>query len=106
MLAVLISILALGLLLFVVVEFVVLYAQAGGSPWRRAIEATKGSATILWARFTMFLGAFSALLVEAAGYLGAPGIADTVKAILAPQYVGVFLVVVAVVSEFARRRTL
>ena len=101
------GIVAALLLVFVVGEFAILYfTSARTGIWRKMLEAGKGSATILWARATMFLGALATVLVDLAGYLGAPGVADTIKAVLAPQYVGAFLVVVALVSEFARRRTL
>lgn len=101
-----VAVLGMMLAIYVAAEFVVEYSRGLGSPWQRALDAAKGSATILWARFTMFLGALSAVAVDASGYLGVPQVADTIKAILAPEYVGPFLVLVAVVSEFARRRTL
>ena len=41
-----------------------------------------------------------------ADLLQAPGVAEPVRSVLAPQYVAVFVVAVAIVGELARRRTL
>lgn len=91
---------------YVVVDFLREYRNAEGSLWNRLVAAGKGSATVLWARFTVIVGALADLLIEAASWLDAPGVADAVKALLRPEYVGAFIVAVALISEFARRRTL
>jgi len=92
-------------LAYIIYDFVSEYAKASGSTWERLISAGKGSATILWARFTFVIGALIDLLIQAADYLNIPGVSDAVKSYLSPQTVSLFVIFVAVVSEWARRRT-
>ncbi len=101
-----ITLLVLAIVCYVAADFFHGYRQAGGSLWMRLVAAGKGSATILWARLMLVIGGLADLAVEAAGWLDAPGVSDAVKSMLQPQYVGAFIVAVALVSEFARRRTL
>lgn len=100
------TMLCVMVLAFVIMDFVREYRRTPGSVWDRAVAAGKGSATILWARFVAIVSALAALLVEFADYLNAPGVAEAIKGILQPEYVGLFMVAIAIITEFARRRTL
>lgn len=82
------------------------FRAATGTVWERLLAAAQGSATILWARFSMLVGALATVLVEAADWLNAPGVADGIKAVMQPSYVAFFIIAMAVMSELARRRTL
>ena len=92
--------------IYAVGDFIVGYANATGTFWDRALTAGKGSATILWQRLVIFTSGLSALLVELATYFNVPQIDSAIQAVLKPQYIGFFTIAVAVVTEFARRRTL
>jgi len=77
-----------------------------GSTWQRLLEASRDSATILvqkCAILTSGIGSLAALLGE---WLDMPGLKDAVQAALKPEYVLAFVVATALVSWFARKRTL
>ena len=93
-------------LVYVVIDFVRAYLAAAGTVWQRLLATSRNSATILWQRFTIALAGFADALVFVADLLQAPGVAEPIKSVLQPQYVAVFVVVVTVVGELARRRTL
>ena len=95
---------AIGWLAF---YFVKAYLGTPGSLWQRALAGARGSATVLWARFCMALGALAATLSSLADLLDAPGLKDAVQGALGdPKWVALFIVATAVVTELARRRTL
>lgn len=101
------SLLPVAILAYVVYDFVKEYAAASGATtWDRLLAAGKGSATILLGRLTAFGAVVVTVLVESADWLGAPGIADTIKAQLTPQMAAVFAIALPFLFEFARRRTL
>lgn len=82
------------------------YITYRATPGTALITAFEGSATLAWSRL---LAASSALVTAAAAcadYLGAPGVSDAIKAMIRPEYVPLFGIVVALVTEWARRRTL
>jgi hypothetical protein len=93
-------------LVYVVVDFIRAYKSASGTLWQRLLATGRHSATILWQRFTIALAGFADAVVWLADLLQAPGVAEPVRSVLAPQYVAVFVVAVAIVGELARRRTL
>ena len=93
-------------LVYVVIDFVRAYRVAVGTVWQRLLATGRNSATILWQRFTIALAGFADALVFVADLLQAPTVAETIRSVLQPQYVAVFVVLVAVVGELARRRTL
>jgi phage-related protein len=103
---ILILIAALAIIAYLACDFAQEYRSAPGTVWDRMLAAGKGSATILWARFSVVVGAVSAVLVNGANLLNAPGVADAIKAAMQPQYVAIFTIGVALVTELARRRTL
>src|SRR5262245_14910368 len=91
---------------YVAIDFLRSFRAAAGTVSQRLLATGRQSATILWQRFTMALAAFTDALLWLAELLNAPGVAEPIKSVLQPQYVAVFVVAVAVVSELARRRTL
>jgi hypothetical protein len=94
------------LVLYFLYDAVTGYIAATGTVWERLLAAGKGSATIVWSRFVVMVSGLSGGLVVAADYLNAPGVASAVQSVIQPQYVMAFTVAIAVITEFARRRTL
>jgi hypothetical protein len=82
------------------------YVSATGTIWQRLLQAAQGSATILWAKFTILVAALAGWLGEGATYLGDPSIASAIQAALKPEYVAIFTIFVMVVTVWARKRTL
>lgn len=80
--------------------------DASGSTWQRVIAAAQGSATILWARFVALVGLATGGLASAADYLGDPSIGSAIQTYGKPQYVAAALVLIAVITTWARKRTL
>src|SRR5262249_52862972 len=101
----------LTLVLFAVVaviaySVVAQYRAATGTTWQRLAAAFKGSATILWARVVAFAGAGAGVLGGTADWLGAPGVKDAIQEFLKPEYVPFYILLIALVTELARRRTI
>lgn len=96
----------LVLIACIIIDFLREFATVKGSVWQRLLAAGKGSATIIWQRFLMLIGAGTAALAELADLLNAPGVADTIKSYMQPQYVAAFIIVAALIGELARWRTL
>ena len=82
------------------------YKAATGSTFERAVAAAKGSATILWARFVALVGLATGGLASGADLLGDPSVGQAIQAYAKPQYVAGALVLIAVVTTWARKRTL
>jgi hypothetical protein len=101
-----IDLILFAVLAYVVVDFIRSYKVASGTLWQRLLATGGHSATILWQRFTIALVGSADAVVWLADLLQAPGVAEPVKSVLAPQYVAVFVVAVAIGGELARRRTL
>ena len=95
-----------GIIIYFVYDAIVGYKNSTGTTWERILAAGKGSVTILWQRFVVLVTGLSGGLVILAEYLNAPGVADTIKSVIQPQYVAIFVIGMAIISEFARRRTL
>ncbi len=102
----LVALTALVLVGWLLVTFAADFAAATGTPWQRALAATRQSATLLWARAQMLLAGLSALLVSLADYLGHPELDDAIKRLLRPEWVPAYIAVVALVTIWARNRTL
>ncbi len=64
------------------------------------------SLTILWARIVALTGLLLAFSDPLLDLFSAPGVKDQVQAILDPKYVPFYVIVIAVVTELARRRSL
>lgn len=96
----------IAIVAFFVFDMVKLYAATPGSTWDRILAAGRGSATIVWGRFVAIVAAAIGLLPDAADLFGDPSLGDAIKAALNPQYVAAFTIGIALISIFARRRTL
>lgn len=81
-------------------------AQPGEwKPWERLWAAGSGSATKLWARV---VGAVASLITAAIGLapmLGAPEVADFIKANFDPQIVTAIMIGIMVITTLARNRS-
>jgi len=108
------SVIALGIFVFVLYDFIVAYAKSTQTGFARWVDAAKGSATILVAQ----LGAAAAALVTAGdsiadwvcSILNAPGADAQFKAALG-QYVtatnvGIAMLIFTALVAWARSRTL
>lgn len=101
-----ILIILLGIFAYVGWTYFHAYQESTATGWRRWLNAAQGSATILWAKFCIFVGALAGLLSQAADYLGDPSLSQAIQTQLKPQYVAIFIILVSVVSIWARKRTL
>lgn len=81
-------------------------AETDGTVWERLLAAGSDSATKLWARFMVIVGAGLGLLTTAADYLGDPGLSAAIQQYLDPRYVGAAMILISLVTIWARRRTL
>jgi hypothetical protein len=91
---------------YVIADLVVGYYRADGSIWSKLVAAGRDSATILWQRLVLATAALSGVLVTLADTLGAPQVDNAIRAVLQPQWVPIYGVMIAVIGELARRRTL
>lgn len=98
-----ISMVTVALVTFIVYDFVMEFKAATGTTWERLLAAGKQTETILWARFVALVGCLTQLLVQGADWLNAPGVADSIRTVMKPEYVAVYIVAIAFVTEFARR---
>jgi NADPH-dependent ferric siderophore reductase len=87
-------------------DFVRSYKTTVGSIWARSVAATKSSATILWARFSVVVTAAVGGLAYLADLVNAPQVATAITTYLKPSVVAAIMVASAVLTEWARRRTL
>jgi hypothetical protein len=100
--------LGLGLLGWLVYTAARDMAAEKGDYWQRLLAAGKYSATKLWARVVMLLGLLLADVPQLADYLGDPTLKQTITdwmTKIGPEWTGGFLVVVAIVTIMARRRS-
>ena len=94
------------LAIYIAFTFIREYREAQGSTWDRLLEAGRDSATILVQKIAILIsgiGSVTALLGE---WLDIPGLKEAVQSALKPEYVVAFVVVTALVSWFARKRTM
>lgn len=91
---------------YYVVEFLRDYAKATGTMWEKALTASEESATMLWGKFVAFIGMGGTAAVSLSDYFNDPTLTDAIKAALKPEFVAPFVFLVAVVTIYARRRTL
>ena len=84
------------------------FSHAPGEVWDRILAAGKGSATLAWSRLIAMIGLAAGGMASVGDYLGAPGVADAIRAAIAdhPNWVLAFGIIVPLVTEWARRRTL
>jgi hypothetical protein len=82
------------------------YSASKETGFHRWIDAAEGSATILWSKFVMIVTALAGLLAEGADYFNAPGVGDAIKAVMKPEYVMAGMILISLVTVWARKRTL
>lgn len=81
-------------------------AQPGEwKPWERLWAAGAGSATKLWAHVVGAVASIITALIGFAPMLGAPEVADFIKANFDPQIVTGIMVGIMVITAIARNRT-
>lgn len=102
------TIVLLLLVLAAYVSYVVVssYLSTSGTWWERLLAASQNSATILWSKFVMLIGFATAGMDSVADLLGMPEVKDVIQSAMKPQYVALFVVVVAAVTILARKRTM
>jgi hypothetical protein len=71
--------------------------------WDKVKAWFKHSLTILWARIVALVGL---LLAASDSLLNDPNLSAAMQSILQPKYVPYFVIVIGVVTELARRRTI
>lgn len=91
---------------WMIYTFISNYLVTSGSRIHRARIATEGSATILWARFSMVVGFLVAGLANIADYMNLPGIGDALHEYLTPATVSLVFAGAMIITELARRRSL
>jgi hypothetical protein len=91
---------------YVVYDFIQHYLSYSGDRYTRFLYAFKSSYTLIWSRFVVFVGLAVNILVGLADYANLPGVGAAISNYLTPTTVSLLMVGIAVVTEFARRRTL
>ena len=92
--------------LYVIYDAVSSYASATGTVWQRFLAVGKHSATILWSRALIVFGVAVDILSQLADFLGAPGASISLQQYLDAKTLAGIMIGVAVITEYARRRTL
>lgn len=87
-------------------EFVTSYKASTNTGFQRILDGARGSATILWVRFVFIVGMGIDAMAALADFLGAPTVSAAITQYGDPKMVAALMIVIAVVTEFARRRTL
>ena len=77
-----------------------------GSLWTRILGTANESATILWTKFVAVLAVIAGGLDFIADFVGMPEVKETIQGAMNPKYVAGFVLAVAIITIFARRRTL
>jgi len=101
-----INLVLFALLLFVVFDSIRAWRSSSGTLWQRLLAIGKQSATVLWSRFCILVAVLADALIQLADFVGSPGVAGAIQQYLKPSTVAAIMVAVAVISEWARRRTL
>ena len=94
------------LAIYVIVDIIHHLATVQGTWLEKIWAGFRESLTILWSRFVLLVAALADLLVYVADWINAPGMADAIKAVVRPEYIGPLIVFIVFVTELARRRTL
>jgi hypothetical protein len=81
-------------------------AAAVGTPWQRIKNAFHCSTTIIWAFAVRTIDALAGSVDGIAGWMNMPEVQAIVQRFLAPEAAMVMTLVIAVVTEIARRRSL
>lgn len=97
---------AVGVFAFVLATFVRDFKAATGSLWERLLASAEDSATKLWAKALVLVSTAAGSLVFATDYVNDPQLSAMIKAALPPELLPIFGIVAAVVTIWARNRTL
>lgn len=81
-------------------------SNTAGSTWERILATASSSSTILWQKFVALIAIVTAGFDYLADVLGMPDVKETIQSMMNPKYVAGFVLAVAIVTIFARRRTL
>jgi hypothetical protein len=106
MLQPIILILILAAIGFAVYRVVKRYRAAEGTTWERVLATAKGSATVLWSYIVMAGGTLMGWSVNVADAFNLPDVRTWIQGHLTAEMFGIALVTVALVSFWARLRTL
>ena len=94
------------LAVYIAFTFIREYREAHGSTWDRLLEAGRDSATILVQKITILISGIGSAAALFGEWFEIPELKQAVQSALKPEYVVAFVVVTALVSWFARKRTL
>lgn len=106
MISLFLGLLGMAIMVAVLILFAVHFIPASGTVWQRSLTAANQSAVHLWSFFNLVLGGLVMLLSNAALYFGDPSLSAAIQQVLSPQIVGIFIVVAALITIWARNRTL
>lgn len=96
----------LMLLNWVIYSFFHEYSKADGTGFERLVNAARGSATMLWSKFCIFVGSLASVAMGAADAFNMPEVKQQIQAYLTPEHTALLLIGVAVMTQWARSRTL
>lgn len=96
----------LMLLNWVIYSFFTEYRKAEGTGFERLLNAARGSATMLWSKFCIFVGSLASVAMGAADAFDMPEVKSQIQAYLTPEHTALLLIAVSVVTQWARARTL
>ena len=74
--------------------------------WNRLLKASRNSATILWQKFVILVAALGSSLGALAEMIDHPELKASIQAALKPEYVALFVITTALISWWARKRTM
>ncbi len=86
-----------------------LYTNYRGSTqtgWHRYLDAAEGSATILWAKVSMIVASLAGGLASIADYFNEPTVGAAIQKYMTPTTASALGIIFAVVTIWARKRTL
>ena len=106
MLTTIVLVAALAILAYIAYRVVLNYRAAEGTVWERLIVAAKNSATVLWQYVVIAGGTLLGWSVQLADALNMPEVRSVIQDNLKPEYVGLALVGIAIITVVARLRTL
>ena len=101
-----IAFMALGVMGFFTYTMAKTYQATPGTALQKIIAAARGSLTILWSRFVALVGLATVGLTNVADFAGDPAVGAAIQTYLKPQYVAAAMVIIAIITEYARKRTL
>lgn len=102
-----VSLLFVALIAYIVWNVYSQYRTASGTTWERLLSAARNSATMLWAKFVLFVSGFVANLDTIAGMLGGDDAKNFINSYISnPKEIAAIMASIALVSMWARLRTL